>query len=153
MAKADLDEAIAASERAWPEWRSTDVEKRGAILHKAADLLKERADHIAAILTQEQGKPLQDVLAAQRLDMKMAGGGRGSGFAGELNVEAFMEQLRADDRLLHVLLREAGRDVVPVDLLGHGTALISVATTEVFASAQPRDRASSPSPRRRRSAR
>jgi Zn-dependent protease with chaperone function len=34
----------------------------------------------------------QDVVAAQRLDMKMAGGGRGSGFAAELNVEAFMEQ-------------------------------------------------------------
>src|SRR5437667_6354190 len=27
--KADLDEALAASARAWPEWRSTDVEKRG----------------------------------------------------------------------------------------------------------------------------
>ena len=34
----------------------------------------------------------QDVVAAQRLDMKMAGGGRGSGFAAELNVTAFMEQ-------------------------------------------------------------
>jgi Zn-dependent protease with chaperone function len=34
----------------------------------------------------------QDVVAAQRLDMKMAGGGRGSGFAAELNVDAFMEQ-------------------------------------------------------------
>jgi Zn-dependent protease with chaperone function len=34
----------------------------------------------------------QDVIAAQRLDMKMAGGGRGSGFAGQLNVDAFMEQ-------------------------------------------------------------
>ena len=34
--KADLDEALAAADRAWPEWRSTDVEKRGAILHKAA---------------------------------------------------------------------------------------------------------------------
>lgn len=34
----------------------------------------------------------QDVLAAQRLDMKMAGGGRGSGFAAELNVHAFMDQ-------------------------------------------------------------
>ncbi len=53
---ADLEEALAASERAWPEWRSTDVEKRAAILHKTADLLKERADHIGRILTQEQGK-------------------------------------------------------------------------------------------------
>ena len=30
--KADLEEALAASERAWPEWRAMDVEKRGAIL-------------------------------------------------------------------------------------------------------------------------
>src|SRR3954451_4722709 len=34
----------------------------------------------------------QDVVAAQRLDMKMAGGGRGEAFAGQLNVEAFMQQ-------------------------------------------------------------
>jgi succinate-semialdehyde dehydrogenase/glutarate-semialdehyde dehydrogenase len=56
--KADLEEALAASERAWPEWRATDVEKRGAILHKAAALLRERADLIARTMTQEQGKPL-----------------------------------------------------------------------------------------------
>jgi Zn-dependent protease with chaperone function len=34
----------------------------------------------------------QDVVVAQRLEMKMAGGGRGSGFAGQLNVDAFMQQ-------------------------------------------------------------
>jgi len=34
----------------------------------------------------------QDILVAQRLDMKMAGGGRGEGFAGQLDVEAFMRQ-------------------------------------------------------------
>ena len=60
---ADLEEALAASARAWPSWRATDVEKRGAILHKAADLLRERAGHIAAILTQEQGKPLAEARA------------------------------------------------------------------------------------------
>ena len=58
--RADLDEALAAAERAWPLWRATDVEKRAAILHKAAALLKERVDHIGAILTQEQGKPLAE---------------------------------------------------------------------------------------------
>ncbi|HEU4809801.1 MAG TPA: NAD-dependent succinate-semialdehyde dehydrogenase [Sphingomicrobium sp.] len=58
--KADLDEALAAAERTWPEWRSTDVEKRGAILHKTAALLRERADLIAATMTQEQGKPLTE---------------------------------------------------------------------------------------------
>ena len=30
--KADIEEAIAAAERAWPIWRSTEVEKRAAIL-------------------------------------------------------------------------------------------------------------------------
>ncbi|MDQ3144039.1 MAG: NAD-dependent succinate-semialdehyde dehydrogenase [Pseudomonadota bacterium] len=61
--KADLDEALAAAERAWPLWRATDVEKRAAILMKAGDLLRERADHIGAILTQEQGKPLAEAKA------------------------------------------------------------------------------------------
>ena len=60
---ADLEEALAAADRAWPIWRSTDVETRAAILHKAASLLKERADHIGAILTQEQGKPLAEAKA------------------------------------------------------------------------------------------
>ena len=60
---ADLEEALAASARAWPEWRSTDVEKRSAILHKAAQLLRERADHIGQTLTQEQGKVLAEAKA------------------------------------------------------------------------------------------
>jgi Zn-dependent protease with chaperone function len=34
----------------------------------------------------------QDIVVAQRMDMKMAGGGRGAGFAGQLNVDAFMRQ-------------------------------------------------------------
>jgi len=34
----------------------------------------------------------QDVAVAQRVDMKMAGGGRGEAFAGQLNVDAFMQQ-------------------------------------------------------------
>ena len=57
---ADLEEALAAAWRAWPEWRSTDVEKRGAILHKAAALMRERVDLIAATMTQEQGKILAE---------------------------------------------------------------------------------------------
>ena len=34
----------------------------------------------------------QDVVVAQRLDMKMAGGGRGQAFAGQMNAGAFMTQ-------------------------------------------------------------
>ncbi|HEU4699048.1 MAG TPA: M48 family metallopeptidase [Gemmatimonadales bacterium] len=35
---------------------------------------------------------IQDIVVAQRLDMKMAGGGRGEQFAGQMNVDAFMAQ-------------------------------------------------------------
>ncbi|WP_310467551.1 NAD-dependent succinate-semialdehyde dehydrogenase, partial [Sphingomonas sp.] len=56
--KADIDEALAAADRAWPEWRATDADKRAAILRKTADLMRERADTIARVMTQEQGKPL-----------------------------------------------------------------------------------------------
>jgi succinate-semialdehyde dehydrogenase / glutarate-semialdehyde dehydrogenase len=58
----DLDQALDAAQRAWPGWRETDVEKRGAILHKAADLLRERAAEIGRLLTQEQGKPLAEAV-------------------------------------------------------------------------------------------
>ena len=34
----------------------------------------------------------QDIVVAQRLDMKMAGGGRGAAFDGQLDVESFMRQ-------------------------------------------------------------
>jgi len=57
---ADLDDALEAAKRAYPEWRATDVEKRAAILHRAAKLLKERAEDIGRVMTQEQGKPLAE---------------------------------------------------------------------------------------------
>ncbi len=55
---ADLDEALAASATGFAVWRATDPEARGAILHKTATLLRERVEHIATLLTMEQGKPL-----------------------------------------------------------------------------------------------
>jgi succinate-semialdehyde dehydrogenase/glutarate-semialdehyde dehydrogenase len=59
----DLDEALAASARAYPGWRGTDVETRAQILHKTADLLRERAAAIGELLTQEQGKPFAEARA------------------------------------------------------------------------------------------
>jgi succinate-semialdehyde dehydrogenase / glutarate-semialdehyde dehydrogenase len=57
---ADLDEALDAAARAFPVWRSTDVDTRGAILRRTAALIRERTDAIATILTREQGKPLTE---------------------------------------------------------------------------------------------
>jgi len=54
--KADLDAALAAAEKGFKVWRDTSAYDRSKILRKAADLLRERHDHIAKVQTQEQGK-------------------------------------------------------------------------------------------------
>ena len=56
----DLDRALAAAQRGFVAWRNTSAFERCAIMRRAAGLLRERADTIAANLTQEQGKPLAE---------------------------------------------------------------------------------------------
>ncbi|AOL94075.1 NAD-dependent succinate-semialdehyde dehydrogenase [Porphyrobacter sp. LM 6] len=59
---ADLEEALAAAEQGFKAWRAVDVDTRAGILRKAADLLRERAETIAVLLTTEQGKPKAEAL-------------------------------------------------------------------------------------------
>ena len=54
----DLDRALAAAEKGFRTWRATPAPERATLMRKAAALLRERADGIARLLTQEQGKPL-----------------------------------------------------------------------------------------------
>lgn len=55
---ADLDAALAAAGRSFATWRSTAPEQRAEVLHRAADLLLERRDHIARLMTLEEGKTI-----------------------------------------------------------------------------------------------
>ncbi|TDR90192.1 NAD-dependent succinate-semialdehyde dehydrogenase [Enterovirga rhinocerotis] len=55
---ADLDEALEAAERGFKAWRKVSAFERSKILRKAGDLMRERAEETARILTMEQGKPL-----------------------------------------------------------------------------------------------
>ena len=57
---ADLDRALAAADRGYRIWRATAAFERARIMRRAAELMRERADVIASILTQEQGKPLAE---------------------------------------------------------------------------------------------
>jgi succinate-semialdehyde dehydrogenase/glutarate-semialdehyde dehydrogenase len=57
---ADLDEALAAADRAWPLWRAKTADERAALLHKVAANIRERVDAIALLLTLEQGKPIAE---------------------------------------------------------------------------------------------
>ena len=59
-AREDLDMALAAADRGFKTWRDTSAHDRCAIMRKAAQLLRERADSVARLLTQEQGKPLAE---------------------------------------------------------------------------------------------
>ncbi|MSQ56788.1 MAG: NAD-dependent succinate-semialdehyde dehydrogenase [Limnohabitans sp.] len=57
---ADLDRALAAAQKGFDVWRKTPVVERGKIMRQAVALLRERTPQIAALMTQEQGKPLAE---------------------------------------------------------------------------------------------
>lgn len=58
--RADVDLAVAAAARALPLWAETHADERAKLLHRAADLVEQRIDAIAEMLTREQGKPVPD---------------------------------------------------------------------------------------------
>src|ERR1700759_3564160 len=55
--KSDLDEALESAKKGFAVWRATSAYDRCKIMHKAADLMRERHDAISKIMVLEQGKP------------------------------------------------------------------------------------------------
>ncbi len=60
---ADLDEALAAAQRAFESWRRTSPLERSKLLRKVAALARERAPDIGHGITLDQGKPLAEAVA------------------------------------------------------------------------------------------
>ena len=58
--KADLDAALASAQKGFEVWRDVPAIERAKTMRRAAALMRERADAIGAILTQEQGKPVAE---------------------------------------------------------------------------------------------
>ncbi len=58
--KATVEQAIASAEKAFPAWRNTPPLKRARVMSKLKVLLEENADKIAAMITAEHGKVLND---------------------------------------------------------------------------------------------
>ena len=58
--RADLDRALDAADRGFKQWRKISSFERSRILRRAADIIRSRADEIAPLMTQEQGKPLAE---------------------------------------------------------------------------------------------
>ena len=66
---ADVDRAVQAARKAFPAWAAKSPAERAALLLKIADKIDERAQELAAVETQDNGKPIRettlvDVLAA-----------------------------------------------------------------------------------------
>src|ERR1041384_2441135 len=53
---ADLDQALESAKKGFQVWRATSAYDRCKIMHKAADLMRERHDVMAKIMVMEQGK-------------------------------------------------------------------------------------------------
>jgi len=70
---ADLDEALAAAEQGFEAWRKVSAFDRSKLMRKAANLVRERHERIAWLMTVEQGKPivearLETLAAADLID-------------------------------------------------------------------------------------
>ncbi len=77
---ADVDEAVGAAKEAFKSWRLVPAPKRGEILFRAAQILEQRKEELAKVMTAEMGKVLDetkgDVQEAIDMTYYMAGEGR-----------------------------------------------------------------------------
>ena len=56
----DLDAALHAAQQGFQTWRRTPAFERAKIMHKAAALVRERAETMAQYMSREQGKPIAE---------------------------------------------------------------------------------------------
>jgi len=59
----DVDAAVAAAKAAFPAWSRMTGTERGRILHRAAQILRQRNDSIAHLEVLDTGKPISEALA------------------------------------------------------------------------------------------
>ena len=57
---ADVDRAVASASRGFELWRRTPAPARGDVLRRVGDLLVQRKEEIADLMTREMGKPLTE---------------------------------------------------------------------------------------------
>ncbi|AFJ47025.1 NAD-dependent succinate-semialdehyde dehydrogenase [Shimwellia blattae] len=68
---AEVSDAIARSHSAFTAWRDESFASRGAILQRAADLLRQQQDDLARLLTLEMGKLHSEALAEVELSARI----------------------------------------------------------------------------------
>lgn len=58
--EANINAAVAAADQAFKTWSRLSAEVRAAYLLKASDLVRQREDELATLMTKEQGKPYNE---------------------------------------------------------------------------------------------
>jgi succinate-semialdehyde dehydrogenase / glutarate-semialdehyde dehydrogenase len=80
--KADLDRGLDAAQRGFQTWRKVSPTERAKVLRRAGELIRERAERIATLMTLEEGKTIGEskleVLSAAEIFEWMAEEGRRS---------------------------------------------------------------------------
>ena len=61
--KPDLDRALEAARKGFDTWRRISAFERSKMMRKAANLMRERVDMIATLMTMEQGKTVAEAKA------------------------------------------------------------------------------------------
>ena len=58
--KADVQRAVESAKKGFAQWRRTPAPARGDVLRRVGDLLVQRKEEIASLMTREMGKPLAE---------------------------------------------------------------------------------------------
>ncbi len=99
----DVDAAVAAAGAAFPRWRATSLTERTKVLFRFRELLQQRERELAAIITSEHGKVLDDARGevARGLEVvefacgfpQLLKGGYSEGVSTRLDVYSFRQPL------------------------------------------------------------
>jgi len=75
----DVDSAVEAAARAFNSWRLTPAPRRGEILYRVGQILKERKEELSQLLTREMGKVMAEARGdvQEAIDMAFYMGGEG----------------------------------------------------------------------------
>ncbi|MBL8149918.1 MAG: CoA-acylating methylmalonate-semialdehyde dehydrogenase [Blastocatellia bacterium] len=61
--KSEIDRAVEAAKKAFPEWSATPIKERVQVFYKYKALLEKNLDELAALVTEENGKVLSEAKA------------------------------------------------------------------------------------------
>jgi aldehyde dehydrogenase (NAD+) len=81
----DVDAAVSAAKKAFPKWRLVPAPKRGEIIYRVGELLRQHKEEIARLMTREMGKILKETRGdvQEGIDTAFYAGGEGRRLFGE----------------------------------------------------------------------